>query len=177
MIKQTQLLTGWVVVLLLAMAGRLFGATATEGTATLEFTTVNPHGKYSPKNVLAVWVTDANTNFVKTITRFGGKRQKYLGAWNQARAGLAAVDGSTGATLSSHGTRTATWDGCDGKQQSMPDGKYRFVVEFTDHNGGGPLAVFPFEKGMATPKQVFPDQKNFTKIQVTFVPGRKAPTK
>lgn len=154
-----------------------FGATATEATATLEFTTLNPQGKFNPKNVLAVWVTDANTNFVKTVSRFAGKRQKYLSAWNQARNGNAAVDGSTGATLSSHAARTATWDGRDARQQTAPDGRYLFFVEFTDHNGAGPLAVFPFEKGPAIYNKALADQKHFTKIQVACAPGRKAAAK
>lgn len=162
----------WLVLTGLMLAS-LASVAATDGTAKLEFTTVTPQGKHSPKHVLAVWVADARTNFVKTVCRFAGKRQKYLFTWQAARGTDATVDGVTGATLPAHETRTATWDGCDAQKKSLPDGQYYFCVEFTDAHSQGPTAMFPLTKGPAAQVKRFPDQPNFKNITLSFTPKRR----
>jgi hypothetical protein len=144
---------------------------AASGAVTLEFTTVPTGGKYSPRHVLAVWVTDANTNFVKTVCRYGVKRQKYLTAWQTAREGDATVDGITGATRKSHGPLTVTWDGRDAHGQALPDGAYLFFVEFADAHDASPQAVFPVNKGPRAEVKTFRDQEHFTHIKLTVQPS------
>jgi hypothetical protein len=134
---------------------------------TLEFSTVPTGGKYSPRHVLAVWVTDANTNFVKTLCRYGVKRQKYLAAWRQAHGGQTAVDGTTGATRKTHTPIVVTWDGCNADGQPLPDGRYYFFVEFADSHQEAPLAVLPIHKGPTALALALPDEKHFTGIRIT----------
>ena len=159
------------VTLLLAAAPAATGWTAaTEGTARLEVATVTEGRKHSPNHVLAIWVTDAKTNFVTTVMQQGYKRAKYLLTWNAARRGNPGVDGETGATLTSHGTVTATWNGRNRKDQLVPDGTYLFFVEFTEGNSQGPLAVFPFAKGASAQSKKLENQANFKAITVSFTP-------
>ncbi len=145
-------------------------AAATDGKVQLEFSTVATGGKYSPKHVLAAWVTDAHTNFVKTIGRQAGKRQKYLTTWLKARGDDHEVDGITGATLKSHEATKVTWDGRDAKNQPLPDGTYWLFVEFTDAHRQGPIAAFPVIKGTQSQSRTFPDQEYFKKLKLTYVP-------
>lgn len=158
----------------LAASVAVFAAEATEGSAKLEFSTVSPGGKYGPKHVLAVWVTDARTNLVKTICRYGNKRQKHLVAWNETRGGDNAVDGVTGATRSSHDELSVTWNGRDAANKPLPDGTYLFFVEFTESNRQGPALVLPIAKGPKPESKTFPDQPGFKKIRATFAPAEKS---
>jgi hypothetical protein len=146
-------------------------AAATAGTARLEFTTTTTQAKYAPKHFLAVWVTDAQTNFIKTLVKQAGKRQNKLAVWTNARQGSAAVDGVTGATLSSHGARAATWNCRDASNNLVPDGNYLFFIEFTEANTRGPCLAVPFAKGPAEQNRAFAGPKNIQDVKVSFTPG------
>lgn len=153
-------------------AGFASGAGAnTEGEVTLEFTTAGAGGKYAPKHVLAVWITDARTNFVATVMRQASKHQKYLTAWNAAGGANSRVDGITGATLPRHGTRKAVWNCRDSAGRVVGDGAYLFFIEFTEGNKPGPVAVVPFTIGAAGKEQpITADHKNYSGLKVTFTP-------
>ena len=53
----------------------------TDGAATFQVTTVTAGGNYAPRNVMAIWVTDANTNFVKTLKRQAVSQIRWLTRW------------------------------------------------------------------------------------------------
>lgn len=148
-------------------------AAATEGVAKVEFTTETVSGKYAPRHVVAVWVADSGTNFIKTVLRLGNKRHTKLHAWNAARQGNSAVDGVTGATLAQHEALSATWNGTDSDNKPMPDGSYFFVIEFTESNNQGPLAHLPFTKGPQKQNHDVEGLKHFPKVKVTFTPAGK----
>ncbi|MDP3447347.1 MAG: DUF2271 domain-containing protein [Eubacteriales bacterium] len=90
-------------------------------------------------NQFAVWIEDANGNFVNTLyaTKFtanGGyeKRPDSIRVWVE-RSGLANmkdVDAITGATPKT-GALRYTWDLTDATGARVPDGTYRFFVEGT----------------------------------------------
>jgi hypothetical protein len=163
----------WVLGLaLVSLAAAAATGATTDGAAQLEFTTATTKGKYAPKHVLAVWVTDAQTNFIKTVVRQAGKRQDKLLAWNKARQGNRAVDGVSGATLAAHGPRSARWNCRDAANELVPDGTYLFFVEFTETKGQGPLAVIPFTKGPKAQNQTVEELKNLSNIKVIFTPGK-----
>ena len=88
-------------------------APATAGQATFRVSTKTYGGHYSPRHVLAIWVADQQTNFVKTLKRQAQEQQAELDRWNTARKGWTRVDGVSGATLSTHTAHTVTWD-CTG---------------------------------------------------------------
>jgi hypothetical protein len=145
------------------------------GAAKLEFTTetLGP-GKYAPKHVVAVWVADANTNFIKSVMRLGNKRHTKLHTWNKARQGDNEVDGVTGATVTEHQSHTATWNGTDASGKPLPDGTYLFCVEFTENNNQGPVAMIPFTKGAkAENHDVQAGPKGFKALKVIFTPPAK----
>jgi hypothetical protein len=153
----------------LLSAASLQSAT-TEGEARLEFTTQTTQAKYAPRHVVAVWIADAQTNYVKTVAKYGTKRANKLHTWNQARQQDSAVDGVSGATLAAHEPLKATWNGKNAEGKTAPDGAYFFVVEFTESNGQGPLVRVPFTKGPKADGRALEGVKNLPVLKVAFVP-------
>ncbi|MEI7731390.1 MAG: DUF2271 domain-containing protein [Verrucomicrobiota bacterium] len=147
-------------------------AAATDGTAWLEFTTLSEGWAHSPNHVLAVWITDARTNFITTVLKHGNNRAQHLSTWNAARRGNADVDGVSGATLTSHGVITAAWNCRNRKGTTVPDGTYLFFAEFTEGDFQGPRAVFSFVKGPQAQSTQLARQGNFKAIKVSFVPEK-----
>ncbi|MCE9615399.1 MAG: DUF2271 domain-containing protein [Lentisphaerae bacterium] len=148
-------------------------AQTTDGIATFRVGTVTANGRYAPRHVLAIWVTDSQTNFIKTLKRQAAARSQYLYQWRARTGGYAPVDGVSGATLSSHTTHTVTWDCRNTNGVVMPDGQYRFFVEFTELNGQGPWTAtnsIAFTKSTASVTSNVPNLPNFTAMQIVFTP-------
>jgi hypothetical protein len=146
------------------------GVPAVAGPCMLKFdvTTTNAGGEYAPRNVGAIWVSDGTNKFVKTLKVWANRRQKHLNKWIAA-SGQDTTDAVTGATLSSHGARTAMWD-CSGvNHQPVPFGEYRINIEFTEKNSAGPSTSVAFSRNGAAQMVSAPDQANFkgARIQVT----------
>lgn len=142
-----------------------------EPKLTITFTTVSFGGEYAPKNVGAVWITDANDGFVKTVEAWGKKRIKYVEKWKAVAAGN-TVDAVTGATRSSHGTHALEWDMTDVSGNLVPDGAYRVYREFTEQNGAGYWTATEVEKG-AAPVDLMPaDSAGFIGQHIQFDPGQ-----
>jgi hypothetical protein len=157
---------------LLALCAGGLRAADTEGTVKLEFATEHTDSsKYAPRHVVAVWVADAQTNFVKTVMRLGNKRHTKLHTWNKARQGDSAVDGVTGATVASHQAHTATWNCRDAENKVVADGTYLLFVEFTESNNQGPVAVIPFKKGVTAEDRRVEGLKGFSSVKISFAPG------
>lgn len=155
----------------LALAGSLHAATPT--TATLEVTTVPVGGRYAPKHVLAVWITDSQDRLVKTVAVHAGKRKKYLQNWI-GRAGKGATDGIVGATLKEHAAMTFIWDGTGPDGQVVPPGTYRWHIELTDRNKAGavtPDDYLAFTVGPEASVRTPDDLDNFKKLKLTFTPA------
>jgi flagellar hook assembly protein FlgD len=125
----------------------------TPGTLTFTVKTVTNNSTYSPKNVLAIWIKDAQGTFVVSKKVMANTRKQHLVKWNASSAGNTA-SATTGATLSSHQTHTVTWDGKNAAGTNMPDGIYQIWVEYTSTNSAsngnqGPFLTVEFDKGPA----------------------------
>lgn len=108
-------------------------------------TTSTNNGRYSPRNVITMWIQDSNGGFVKNIYAECAIRTRYLYTWVSRSGWTTAdpwtdIDGWTGATRRSHGTMTATWDLTDQNGQPVPFGTYEFWVEYTEEHAQGPIA-------------------------------------
>jgi len=125
----------------------------TPGTLTFTVKTITNNSTYSPKNVLAIWIKDAQGNFVVSRKVMANARKQHLVKWNASSSGN-VVSATTGATLSSHQTHTITWDGKNAAGMDMPDGIYQVWVEYTSTNSAsngnqGPFLSLEFDKGPA----------------------------
>jgi hypothetical protein len=139
----------------------------TNGTLTVSVATGSTGGTYAPRNILAIWVEDSSGKFVKTLLAYADKRKQHLNTWETSTTTAGSmynsVDAITGATQSSHGTRTCSWNGTNYSKTLVPDGDYKLRMELTDKNGTGNTASFTFTKGpnaqKLTPADVLPSFK------------------
>ena len=150
------------------------GSGTNSGACTFhfDFTTVTANGKYSPKNIGAVWIETVQGQFVKSLNVWAQKRIVHLIKWNAASAGN-LVDAVTSATASSHGMHGADWDCTDMSGNAVPDGPYRLRLEMTEQDSAffiwppGPSFSIDFAKGGPTTLTP-PDQPNFVSMTLNL---------
>lgn len=105
-------------------------------------TTTN-NGRYSPRNIGAIWIETDQGVFVKTVERWAKTRGRWLSKFNASSA-QNVVDAVTSATLSSHTTHDRMWNLKNLSQCEIPNGTYRVMIEMTDTNAAGPSTSIPF---------------------------------
>lgn len=146
----------------------------TAGTLTVTATTSSAGGNYSPKNIVAIWIEDEQGDFVKTLLAYAQTRKTHLNTWEAATTAAGSpfntVDAITGATKSSHATRSCSWNGTDVSGTLVPDGLYKIRMELTDKNGTGNFSTFTFTKG-ADPENLNPaNVPSFSTISINWEP-------
>ena len=134
--------------------------------ADFTVTTTSPGGDYSPKNIGAIWVQDAQGNWIKTLEHWAGFRWYYLFKYNAANPNGNVVDAVTSATLTRHGTHQATWNLLDANGDEVPDGDYSIVMEMTDQESMGPSTAVVFTLGSDPLTQSYPDDGHFTNMSL-----------
>lgn len=128
------------------------GTGLASGTTVISFTPVRYTAAQYPAFVYAVWVTDANNKYIKTIGARAATRMRYLDKW-LAAAGVAAPtqpDGVTGATITYPATPApiaVTWDMKDKAGAFVPQGNYIINVQMTSSNNTGLSLTIPVEVG------------------------------
>lgn len=147
---------------------------STDGTVTFSVLTVSNGATYSPANVLAIWVKDAQGNFIISRKVMANNRKQHLVKW-MASSGNNSVNAITGATLPNHQTHTVSWDCRDLNGNLVPDGIYQIWIEYTSRNsafGGdpGPSAVVSFTKGMDVVSLTLPDETYFKNMVLNYSP-------
>lgn len=168
---------------LATIATLTLGATAppagAAGSLTITYTTQPHGGPYAPRNIVAVWVTDAAGTFVKTIDRYAATRKSHLVAWTTA-AGAADADAVSGATRTAHGQLTRTWDLTNRAGAEIPDGTYTVRLELADSNattaGQNDQGTFTFVKGPSPQTQSGLTSGGFTGVTLAYTPGAVSPT-
>jgi len=154
---------------------------AAGGTLTIDFSTVSNGGRYSPRNVGAVWVVSPSGTFVKTLERWAAARARYLAKWGSvappwsAFFGIGAppdeLDAVSRATLGSHKAHHLTWDLQDPAGMVVPDGMYTVWFELADDdNKPSAKASATFEKGPAPSSVSPPDMAPYTGLKMMYQP-------
>lgn len=146
----------------------------TDGTLSVSVATSETGGNYAPKNVVAIWVEDNQGNFVKTLMAYAATRKTHLNTWEASTTAAGSpfntVDAITGATKSSHSTRTCTWNGTDVNGTLVADATYRLRMELTDKNNTGNFSTFTFTKG-PSPENLTPaNVPSFSSITINWEP-------
>ncbi|MDQ7053423.1 MAG: DUF2271 domain-containing protein [candidate division KSB1 bacterium] len=156
------------------------GFAQTQGRVTFRVTTTSYGGKYADKHVGAIWVEDAQNQFIKTLKVWAKKRIKHLVKWNAASNGN-KVDAITSATLRSHRSHEVTWNCTDVNGAVVSDGVYRIYVEFTEDNSAkssgkpGKWMVVEFTKGPNDQTVNPPDKTYFKNIELIYTASGSAP--
>ncbi len=145
----------------------------TAGTVQLSFQTKRTSGKYAPKHVLAVWVTNARGEFVRTLAIYGRKQAKRLKGWS-ADSSRNTTHATTGATLRSHAERTVTWDCRSASGALVPDGDYHLRIEFAESNRTTvltPAKGLLITKGPQKSEKKHRGSEQVSDISITYTPA------
>lgn len=137
--------------------------------------TVTYNGKYAPANCFALWITNSDGVYVKTINRQSDTYTRFLTYWN-ASSSTKLLDGMTGASNTTHnqlnnGTDLRIpfiWNCTDYNGNPVADGNYYVNVEFTEINGTGKYARYLFAKGASSKDYTFPNSTYFTNVALNF---------
>jgi hypothetical protein len=119
----------------------IFSAFAQESvtTATTDGTlTVTATVTYSNPYYYAVWIKSPSGTFLRTLTMYGQTSKYYsdLTHWYSESA-ASKTNATTGATKSSSGTYSSTWNGKDQANSAIvTDGTYTVSIEMTSENYG-----------------------------------------
>ncbi len=145
----------------------------TTGTASFGVRTVTYNGNYAPRNAGVIWVTDSNNQFVKTIKIWASNYRYTLIRWI-ASSGQNMTGAITSASLNSHQLHNVQWDGYDWQNSPMPDGEYKFNIEFTEHNASasnlGKYKQVVFSKGTEPVDLVIPNESYFQNMSLAWTP-------
>lgn len=118
------------------------------GTTMVSFTPVRYAAAQYPAFVFAIWITDANNRYIKTIGAQAATRMRYLDKWLTA-AGVTAPtqpDGVSGASITYPATAapiTVTWDMKDKAGVFVPQGAYTINFQMTSANNTGLSLTIP----------------------------------
>jgi hypothetical protein len=142
-------------------------------TLTFSVTTVTARGQYAPRNVGAIWISNATGQYVKSLDVWGSQRLGNVTAWQTASGGD-KTDAITSATHASHGPHNVTWNCLDRARNPVPDDQYTVNVSFIEGNaipffGPAPIIVsVPFAKGSAPVDITPPDAPNFVGMHLSY---------
>lgn len=147
----------------------------TSGTLTVSTTTVTFNGDHAPKNYLAIWITNSAGTYVKTLMAYyGNSHVSDLTNWVASNTSKDKTDATTGATLSSHATRTATWNGTNVSKTVVADGDYIVKLEMTENEGTGKFTSYTFTKGTTAVTLNPANVSGFSNISIKWVPTNTA---
>ena len=137
---------------------------------TAHVKTTSYNGRYSPRNVGAMWIEDSEGNFVKTLRVWAANERKHLVQWKE-KSNSNVVDAITGATKNSHGTREAIWNITDMNNNPVGNGTYILWVEVTEDNSNsngknGKLLSVEFELSDSPQTLIVEDETYFKDIQI-----------
>jgi len=151
-----------------AGAGGSAGTAAT-GASSLAFDvlTRSQGGKYSPKNIGAIWIETSGGDFVKTLEVWAQRRAGHLTRWKN-ETGSSRVDAVSGATLRSHTVHRVTWDLSDLSGNPVGPGDYKVVIEATDRDSTGASQEIAFTIDGAPQVITPPDGAAFSSISLTL---------
>ncbi|MFA9388453.1 MAG: DUF2271 domain-containing protein [Prolixibacteraceae bacterium] len=155
-----------------------FSFAQTEGELVVSVKTSDTGGEFKPRNVMAIWIENASGEYVKTLLAYAEKRKGYLSHWKDATtaAGSAynVIDAISGATQSSHNTRTCTWNGTNFNGDTLNDGSYLLCMELTDKNKTGNYSTFDITKSAEVFTLTPGDAPSFSNISLAWTPAKTA---
>ena len=124
------------------------GTLPATGSTVISFTPIRYADAQYPAFIYAIWVTDANNKYIKSIGARAATRMRYLDKW-LAAAGVVAPtqpDGVTGASITYPATAipvSVIWDMKDKAGAFVPQGDYNINIQMTSANNTGMSLTIP----------------------------------
>lgn len=167
-------LTFFVILILLTAALNSQGQNYTDGILSFQVTTLSDGVAYAPRHCLAIWIKNANGDFIVSRKVMAAARKHHLLKWVASSANNVA-DAITGVTLNAHTSHTVSWDCRDKNGILVPDGMYEVWIEYTSRNSAnnntpGPWYSFSFSKSDTAASYVVPNQTYFKDMSLSYQP-------
>jgi len=159
----------------------------TDGSAGLRVTLRDYTGRSGDDHWTVVWVTTESGTFIKTLWRQGPSISRshwrdHCRVWYDAKNGSTAFDGFSSATARNYSGVNSpvilTWDCRDAGDNLVPDGNYKFWIQYAEDSGLGPFTTsgLLWTKGSSALTKTYPNQgANFANMRVTWVPSTPPP--
>ena len=145
----------------------------TDGALAFSVLTATYNGQYRPRNAGAIWITNSQNQFVKTIKKWASNYEYTLIRWI-ASSGHNVVGAITSASYNTHQTHNVTWNGTNHQGNQMPDGEYKINIEFTEHNASsanmGKFKQISFNKSGEPLNLTIPNDTYFKNMSLTWTP-------
>lgn len=145
----------------------------TDGTLSFSVRTATYNGPYAPNNAGAIWITDANNQFVKTIKVWASIYRYTLVKWI-ASSGNNTSGAITGASLTNHQLHNVSWNATNVANNLVADGDYKINIEFTEHNATtnnpGKYKAITFTKGTSIIDLTPPNETYFRDMHLVWEP-------
>jgi hypothetical protein len=144
----------------------------TNGTFSFSVTTTAPSGSYGTENLLAIWIENSQSAFIKTKVKYLSGELDHMATW-VSKSGQNVVDATTGPTRAGHGTVTFLWNGTDVNGTLMPDGSYKVWLEMAWDRSlttGKTVNSFTFTKGVSAFNSTPANTANFLSIVLDWTP-------
>lgn len=151
------------------------GSDGRDSQGTLDFSvrTVTYNGDFAPKNAGAIWITNAQNQFVKTLKVWASHYRYTLVRWNASSGGNTS-GAITGASLNNHILHNVAWNGSPALGTQVPDGEYKINVEFTEHNATaanlGKYKQAAFVKSSEPVNTAIPNETYFRDMTLAWTP-------
>jgi len=114
------------------------GSTTCLRSVSFDVTPLSQGGRYSPRNIGAIWVQSSSGAFVKSLEVWAAQRRRYLTRYNTAVGSSSTnIDVTATATQSSLKPHHVTWNLKDRTGAAVAPGAYSMLIEVTDHDGSG----------------------------------------
>lgn len=142
----------------------------TAGTLTFKVTTASG-GTISGAHIQAIWVVNSAGTYVKTLLAYSKTTNiDHLSKWAPGKVKpTVTADAQTGATTSTYGLLTETWNAQNVSGTVVPDGNYTVWVELSDD----PTEIsgsWTFAKGPTGVNTTGTATTNLTNISIVWVP-------
>lgn len=145
----------------------------TGGTMNFSVRTATYNGAYAPRNAGAIWITNSQGQFVKTIKVWASQYRYTLIRWVNSSSNN-TQGAITGASLNNHQLHNISWNGTNYQGTEVPDGDYKVNVEFTEHNASasnmGKFKQVTFTKGSSPVNLTIPNETYFRDMSLTWTP-------
>ena len=156
-----------------AVTDKLFSQTS--GTLSFSVTTTATSANYGTNNLLAIWIEDNLSAFVKTKIKYASSgNYDHLATWTTA-SGQNVVDAITGPTRTAHRQVTFLWNATRVNGSVVTDGTYNVWLELaydklTAPNEGKAVNSYSFTKGPVATHLTPADLTNFQLVVLDWQP-------
>lgn len=136
-------------------------------TATFVVTTGPQGGRYTPRNVGAIWIEDSSGAYVASLEVWASRYKRDLRQYLSALGSDDDTDAVTSASLNSHVTHTAVWTLTDSGGAAVLPGVYTLWIEVSE-GGTGETYSLDFDTSAGPQVLALEDNAYYSDLALTL---------